>query len=97
MQIIAATKLYFFKIAIAIDQLGNTLLNGDPDETLSSRAYRAHHDNRILGKVFKPTIDAIFLVLFSDKDHCRQSYISEIQQKQFPKDFQKNFQRYLKQ
>jgi hypothetical protein len=28
---------YFFNILISLDQLGNTLLGGDPDETISSR------------------------------------------------------------
>jgi hypothetical protein len=28
---------YLFNLAIAIDQMVNTLLGGDPDETLSSR------------------------------------------------------------
>lgn len=28
---------YFFNILIGIDQLGNTLWGGDPDETISSR------------------------------------------------------------
>lgn len=28
---------YFWNILISIDQLGNTLLGGDPDETISSR------------------------------------------------------------
>lgn len=30
-------RKYIWNILIAIDQLGNTLLNGDPDETISSR------------------------------------------------------------
>ena len=28
---------YFFNILIGIDQMGNTILGGDPDETISSR------------------------------------------------------------
>ena len=30
-------KRYGWNVLIAIDQLGNTLLGGDPDETISSR------------------------------------------------------------
>ena len=91
-QILANIKLYFFRVAIAVDQLGNALLNGEPDETLSSRAYRADQDNKILGKIFRPIIDFIFKHVFNDPDHCYQSYLSETEQKQLPK----NFYRYIK-
>ena len=30
-------SLYFWNVLVAIDQLFNTILGGDPDETLSSR------------------------------------------------------------
>lgn len=33
-------KRYLWNLLIAIDQLGNALLAGDPDETISSRAYK---------------------------------------------------------
>ena len=35
-------RVWFLNMAIAIDQLANAVLRGDPDETLSSRAYRMH-------------------------------------------------------
>ena len=28
---------YLFRVLVAVDQLGNTLAGGDPDETISSR------------------------------------------------------------
>lgn len=34
-------KTYFWNILISIDQLANTLLGGDPDETISSRMGKA--------------------------------------------------------
>lgn len=34
---VAAGRKYVWNILIAVDQLANTLLLGDPDETLSSR------------------------------------------------------------
>lgn len=34
---------YIFNILVAIDQLANTLLGGDPDETISSRAGKLQH------------------------------------------------------
>ena len=30
-------KKYIYNLLISLDQLGNTLLGGDPDETISSR------------------------------------------------------------
>jgi hypothetical protein len=40
-------KKYLFNIAIALDQLVNTILLGDPDETMSSRMgkHLVKHDN----------------------------------------------------
>lgn len=36
-------KKYVWNVLIAIDQLGNALLGGDPDETISSRAGKSRH------------------------------------------------------
>ncbi|MEL6509050.1 MAG: hypothetical protein AAFQ32_04620 [Pseudomonadota bacterium] len=36
-------KLYFWNVLIALDQLLNALLGGDPDETVSSRAAKHSH------------------------------------------------------
>lgn len=36
-------KRYFINLLVSIDQLGNTILGGDPDETLSSRAAKKSH------------------------------------------------------
>lgn len=35
---------YFWNILIAIDQLANTILGGDPDETISSRAGKRQNE-----------------------------------------------------
>ncbi len=69
---------------IAFDQLINTILGGYADETLSARAWRAEAKGRFLGKVFRPLID---FILFFDKDHCYNSYLSEVQKRQFPRDY----------
>ena len=63
---------YFKKILIAFDQFINTIFNGDPDETISSRAYRWHL-NGIRSWPYI-LIDAIF---FWDKNHCFESYEAE--------------------
>ena len=64
---------------IAFDQTLNTLFGGWADETLSSRAWR-HYENGSR-KWPKILIDSI---LFFDKDHCHQSYLSEIERRQLP-------------
>jgi len=46
---------YFKNLLIALDQGGNTLIGGDPDETISSRFGKRSKNNLI-----RKTIDAIF-------------------------------------
>ena len=72
-------RLYIKNILIGIDQLANTIFSGEPDETLSSRAYRLDKERGRKWPRF--LIDAI---LFFDKDHCYQSYLSEIERRQLP-------------
>ena len=68
-----------FQVLIAIDQVFNTLFGGYADETLSSRAYRLELER---GRSWaRKLIDGI---LFFDKDHCKESYESEILRKQLP-------------
>lgn len=66
-------------ILIALDQLVNTIFNGWPDETFSSRCWRWSRD----GKRDWPRklVDGI---LFWDKNHCRESYESERVGRQLP-------------
>ena len=37
---------YVWNILISIDQLANTILGGDPDETISSRAGKRQHEQK---------------------------------------------------
>jgi hypothetical protein len=66
---------------IAFDQLINTVFGGYADETISARSWRTEQDGKLFGKFFRPLIDTI---LFFDKDHCYNSYVSEKRRKQFP-------------
>ena len=34
---------YFWNVLISLDQLGNVLIGGDPDETISSRCAKNQH------------------------------------------------------
>ena len=64
---------YVKRVLIAIDQLGNTLADGDPDETISSRVGR----NAVAGKwwalVAEKAIDFIAWRVFGQRGHCRSS------------------------
>jgi hypothetical protein len=62
---------YLLNLLISIDQLGNTLCGGDPDETISSRLGKiksAHNGSipwyRPLSKIVSWGLDVI------DKNHC---------------------------
>ena len=76
---------YFFHILVA-SQLGNTLLGGYPDESMSARAWRTARAGRLPGAITRPLIDVVFLVVTfgKDKHHCRDAYESEKLRRQFP-------------
>lgn len=77
---------YLLNILIAVSQLGNTLLGGYPDESMSARAWRTGSRGRWPGRVTRPLIDALFFVLTMGRDdnHCRDAYDSERLRGQFP-------------
>lgn len=62
------------QIALAIDQLGNTLLGGWADETISSRCWRLRHKRR--WRVAMRLVDGAAR-LFGQRDHCRKAFESE--------------------
>lgn len=66
-------------ILIALDQLLNTIFNGWPDETFSSRCWRWSKD----GKRDWPrrVVDWLF---FLEAEHCKSSYESERLGRQLP-------------
>lgn len=72
------------QILIAIDQLFNALTGGYADETLSSRAWRLYSKDKLSGRILKPLIDMLF---FWQKDHCYNSYLSEVERRQLPREF----------
>ena len=70
-------KRRLLNLLIAIDQLIYviiTLGNGNPDETMSSAAWRLEQAGRWQGKLFRPMIDTLF---WFDKDHCHKAYMNE--------------------
>ena len=66
-------------VLIALDQLGNALIGGYPDESLSSHAWR----NFVKGKRKWPKV-LIDSILWFDKNHCEESYKSEVERRQCP-------------
>jgi hypothetical protein len=60
-------KRYIWNMLISIDQLFNTVLAGDPDETISSRMGKRARKGDKLGKVICRILN-IF-----DKGHCEKS------------------------
>lgn len=60
-------KAYGYRVAVALDQLFNTLLNGDEDETISSRAAKARLKGKRWGCVLCRFLDWL------DPNHCTNS------------------------
>lgn len=73
------------QLLIALDQVANVLVTlptsrAWSDETLSSRAWRADRDGRVMGRVWRPLIDALFWWQRIDPPatgHCHQAYLRE--------------------
>lgn len=66
--------MWLKQVAVAVDQLVNAALGGWADETLSSRAYRT-----------SPKAEKVInALLWFDKDHCYESYVSEQIRNQLP-------------
>ena len=58
---------YLFRVAISIDQLGNTLLGGRPDETISGNVgYNAKQ-----GKPWALKAEKIINFIMRSPTHCR--------------------------
>jgi hypothetical protein len=58
---------YFWNILLAVDQLGNAVGGGDPDETISSRAAKAQRRGKRWGCVLCNWLHKI------DPNHCEKS------------------------
>ncbi len=57
---------YFWNILISIDQFFNTLMGGDPDETISSRAAKSR-DTNVAADMLCYILDKL------DANHCEDS------------------------
>lgn len=77
------------QLLIALDQLGNALLAGWADETISSRAWRQRHKLRFA--IAYLVIDGLAYPL--QRDHCRKSYESEALRLQIAAELRADFRR----
>ena len=71
-------KQRILNILIALDQLAwviVTLGKGSPDETISAAAWRMEQEGKLVGRILRPRIDALFRPL--ERDHCRVSFEAE--------------------
>lgn len=59
-------KTYFWNVLIAVDQAANTVLGGDPDETISSRAAKRQHEQKWACLLCR-------FLHWIDKNHCPKS------------------------
>lgn len=66
-------RRYLWNLFIAWDQGINTLLGGDPDETLSSRVGRASLAGKRWARIAERIIDRLFELLGEGPGHCRRS------------------------
>lgn len=70
-------------VLIALDQLGNAVIGGYVDETISARSYR----NSFMSTrwyIAKNVIDTIFFLVAGQFDHCKESFIWEKERMDLP-------------
>jgi hypothetical protein len=72
---------YLQNLLLSLDQLGNVILGGAPDETISARSGRKR-EKSAPARVMCSILDTI------DKGHCADAVESEKQHKHHPKFYQ---------
>jgi hypothetical protein len=68
-------------VLIAIDQLANTVIGGEPDETISARAYR------LRARKGWALAERVINAMFRDPDHCLHAYELEMRRRQLPREY----------
>lgn len=69
-------KRWLAQVGLALTRLGNALLGGLAEESMSSRAWRMDYAGKPWGQIARPVIDAVF-ALFGRRDHCATAYAAE--------------------
>ena len=78
-------KKRLLNILIAVDQLANTFIGSEPDETFSAKCYRLKDSEKRRYAVMMKWLN----ILFNDPDHCKNAFISEQARKHLPTEYQK--------
>ena len=76
---------YLNNIGIAVSQLINALLFGNPDETLAARCYRHSYKGSSAAKLICGIFDLFFKPFH--KNHCQKMYEEEVLNNQQSKDY----------
>lgn len=78
----SALRLYLYNLLVALDQFGNALTGGDPDETISGRIgkwqrgdYGPHWQRA--GNAIASVIDGGAFLLVGQRNHCLASIASD--------------------
>lgn len=66
---------YAFNLLYAIDALVNTLIGGDPRETISSRLGKGQLAGKPVHSAIAAAVDWFFRVFFSEPEHCKNSIV----------------------
>ncbi len=74
------------QLLIAVDQTGNAIAWGSPDEMMSAAAWRKQlHALATQGNLERWCWAVrIINALFRDPDHCRKAFLTELQRQQLP-------------
>lgn len=64
---------YLKRVLLGFDQLGNTILGGHEDETISSRVGRAALAGKKWGRLCEALLDRLFVMAGDEPNHCRRS------------------------
>lgn len=68
---------YFKNVLVAIDQLGNSICGGNPDNTISARVGYFSQVSRTAGRYFWMALEKVINFTFwpvDGPDHCRQAF-----------------------
>ncbi|MGP4843300.1 hypothetical protein ACTXGQ_04140 [Marinobacter sp. 1Y8] len=66
-------RAYAFNLFVAADNMVNTVIGGDPGETISSRLGKGKLARKPVHTFLSRVVDVIFEMLFSQRDHCVNS------------------------
>lgn len=59
---------YMLNLLLSLDQLGNTIISGDPDETISSVLGKMIIENKLEGRPLATAL--VFILNILDENHC---------------------------